>query len=161
VPRTAPDVTTAATFRTVSVRFVDFNGDLRTISARVPSAATVADVEAMVAAYTSLTNANLYEVQITDRWAAVPAAQTADEEVHMSVYDNVALNFKDIVAGLQQTIFLPAPIDTLIDAGDVVDTTIVDYVTWRDAWDTLLAGNYEPLTARFTERRNKNDTVPA
>lgn len=161
MPITAPDVTGAATYKTVSYRFVGSDGELRTVSARVPSDATALDIQALAVAYGALTNANLYEVQVTDRWASLPDAGSATDAVHESVFDNIALNTKDIAAGTQQTVFAPAPIaDSILD-GDVVDTSLAAYTTWRDAWVTLLAGDYSAISARFTERRDKNDSVPA
>ncbi len=115
----------------------------------------------MAVALGAATNASVYEVQVTDRWANIPSAANAIEDVVESVYDNIALNLKDVGAGLQQTVYVPAPIGDLILDGDVVDTADALYTAWRDAWLTVVAGNYAAVTVRFTERREKNDSVPA
>lgn len=161
MPNNAPDVTGAATYKTVSFRLIDSKGELRSVSTRVPVATAPADIQALAVSLGAASNASVYEVQITDRWASIPAAANATDEVVASVYDNIATNMKDVAAGLQQTVYVPAPVGDLILDGDIVDTTDPLYEAWRNNWLVVLAGGYAAVTSRFTERRDKNDSVPA
>lgn len=159
--RSAPTVDGSPTFIQVGVRLVDSRGDLRTVSLRVAAGTLPASIEAMVAALQVATNASVYEVQVTERYATNPLASNADNSVFESVYDNIAINFKNQSTGAQQTAFIPAPIGGLVLDGDEVATVIPAYSDFRDAVDAILDTAYEPVTARFTERREKNDSVPA
>jgi hypothetical protein len=87
-------------------------------------------------------------------------ASNATNAVKSSVYDNIVLLAKES-AIVSQNNYIPAPLGAIIASGDVVDTSNSLYTAWRDATITLLAGSYVAQSVRFTERREKNDSVPA
>lgn len=159
--RTAPTVDGSITGQRVSFRLIDSRGDRRSVSARSLTAVTDADVEALAVALQAATNASLYSVTITDLYEGLALGSNAVEAVVESVYDNVSINFKDVPGDRQQTMFIPAPLGDYILDGDVVDTADTVYTAVRDAFDTVLGGNYDAVTVTFTERRDKNDKVPA
>ncbi len=159
--RTAPIVNGTPTYLSIVFRLVDHRGDLRAISLRVPVGTLDADIENVALFLQAATNASLYEIQVKQVYSGERAAANADDAVFESLYDNIAINFKDVPADSQQTAYIPAPLGGLILDGDVVDTTAVAYINYRGAVDTVLAGDYVPVTARFTERREKNDATPA
>lgn len=160
--RSAPVVNAGTPNRvTLSVRMQDFGGDKRSVSLDVPNAVTDAQIDAYVDALQALTNSTVYEIEKGQKYTSVPMQANALNDSRESVYDNVVLLLKDVSINKAQDAFVPAPINTLIDDGDVVDTSLVAYETWRDATDALLAGNYEAVSVRFTERREKNDSTPA
>jgi len=161
---TVPDITTANPAYDISFRLVDSRGDQRTVTYRTPPLAApppTSDIAAVGTALQSATNASLYEISISTRWLGARDADQADSDVFESVYDNIAINYKDATERTQQTGYIPAPLGSLVGDGDVVDTSQSAYTTYRDAVDTLLGGDYEPVTVRFTERREKNDSAPA
>jgi len=160
--RTAPTVDAGTdTYVRISFGLIDSRGDKRSISIRVESIAALAEVESLTAAIQAATNASVYRVGLNYVYEGEALGSNAVEAVVESVYDNVAINFKDVAGNRQQTVYIPAPLGDIILDGDIVDTVDTIYTDVRDAYDTVLAGDYTPITARFTERRDKNDSVPA
>jgi hypothetical protein len=150
------------TYKAIRVKLIDASGDERSVRLQpIDPAATNTDLEAYVAALQALTNASASVVDVIDVYAGDLLASNALTDSYQSVYDNVVLLMKD--ASTQQSInaFVPAPLNTLVDDGDVVDTSLVAYQTWRDAVDTILTTAFAPISVRFTERREKNDSIPA
>lgn len=161
---TVTDITVANPAYDISFRLVDSSGDQRTVTFRTPpqgSPPPTADVKAVGDALQAASNASLYEINITTRWIGPKDAGQADKATVESVFDNIVINYKDAAQRTQQSAYIPSPLGTLILSGDVVGTSQIEYTNYRDAVDTLLGGGYEPITARFTERREKNDSTPA
>jgi len=167
--RTAPTVDIAAvSFFRVVMRLIDSRGDKRSVSFRFdvnpPGTPSGADIEDLVAALQAATNASVYSVKLEYIWAGADVAANAVEAVVESVYDNIVINYKDVAANKQQSLFIPAPLGDIILDGDVVDTADAIYTDVRDAYLALLNAGpdaYVASTTRFTERRDKNDTTPA
>lgn len=159
--RTAPTVNGTPTYVNVSVKFVDSRGDKRSVSFRSDPAILPATVEALVVALQAATNASIYAVGVTEVYGSNALASNGADAVFESLFDNIAINFKDTSIGKQQTTYIPAPLGVLVGEGDVVDTANALYTAVRDAYDASLDTGYAPVTARFTERREKNDSVPA
>jgi len=160
--RTAPDVSLgSATFFRVTFSLIDSRGDRRTLSLRVNATPGLQEVEDAATALQAATNSSLYSVKIIQTFEGAALGSNGAGDVVESVFDNIAINYKDVAAGLQQTAYVPAPIGDLILDGDIVDVEDTVYTNIRNAYDALLAGAYAPVTARFTERREKNDAVPA
>lgn len=160
--RTAPTVDGTVTFKAMSMKLVDSSGDERTVRIQpLKAAVTNTEIEALVAATQTLTNASIAVVNVIDIYSGALSASNADDAVYTSVYDNVVLLEKNSTTTQAINAFIPAPINTLIDAGDVVDTDLVAYTTWRGAVGDVLADEFAPVSVRFTERREKNDSTPA
>lgn len=149
------------TYINVSVRLIDSRGDLRTVTMRADPAVLDATVETLVAALQLATNASIYAVNVTQAYASLPLASLADDAVFESLFDNIAINFKDVGIGAQQTLYIPAPVGALILDGDAVDVNNALYTNVRVAYDGVLESGFNALSVRFTERREKNDSVPA
>lgn len=161
MPRTAPTVDSAAiTEKAVSISFIDATGDERSVRLIVPAAATDSEIEAVVAATVALSNANVWRVKVEQLYVGAKDASQALSASYQSVYDNIVLLAKESSV-VTQNAYVPAPLGSLVLSGDVVDTSVLDYQTWRDDVITLLAGGYNAQSVRFTERREKNDSVPA
>lgn len=159
MPVTAPSTTT---YRRLSVAFVDDSGDRRSTALRIPSGATAAQIGALITALGAATSANLYEYTVEEVHAAAADASEALDGEQNSVYDNAVILFKDVAAGISQNVFIPAPLETIMDDDtDGIDTSDALYTAVRDAADTLLGGNYTPVSVRYTERREINDRKPA
>lgn len=159
--RTAPAIDGSPTFTSLSLRWIDASGDLRTTSLRLPPDATVPEIEAVVANAQAISNASVYQVNVVDVYTSTPDDLSALNEAHESLFDNIALNCKDVLADSQQTAYIPAPLTSVTRDGDVVDTVNVAYQTWRDSIIAALGGNYAAVTVRYTERRKKADSTPA
>lgn len=159
--RSAPTVDGSPTFSRVTFALIDSRGDKRSVSHRIPADATEVQIEAVADALATATNASVYSISVQAVYSSLPQASNATDSAMESVFDNVALNLKDVAADSQQTAYIPAPLGTLILDGDIVDTGNAQYVAWRDAVDTMLGGAYAPVSVRFTERREKNDSTPA
>lgn len=159
--RTAPAVDGSPTYKQVSVTLIDESGDIRSVSLRTPASATDAQVQSYVSELQSATNASIFRVEVQYVYEGAMNRANATNATHPSVYDNVAVGFKSITTGNNQTAYIPAPLDALTLVGDSVNTTNADYVDWRDAVDTLIGGDYAPRYARFTERRESNERKPA
>jgi hypothetical protein len=160
--RTAPTVDGSPSYVAASFRLIDASGDKRSFQLKLPAAATAAQIEAVAASLAAATNASLYAVEVTEAYAGAINAGNASEVVHESVYDNIVILFKDTSGvPVSQNGFIPAPNSALVEPGDDIDTSNALYTAFRDAVATALAGGYAAITARYTERREKNDSVPA
>lgn len=151
----------APSFVRLSVRMMGADGEKRSVSLEIDAAATDIQINAYVDAIQAATNATVYEVSKQLVESANPVESNADAETFQSVYANVVLLAKDPVARKSQNAFLPAPDGIMVLDGDVVDTADPLYTAWRDAAMAVLPAAYDPVTVRYTERRDKNDAVPA
>lgn len=160
--RTAPAVDGNATFLALSMKLVDASGDERSVRIQpLKSSVSDAEIESLVAATQALSNASVAVVNVISIYAGALSASNALDTSYQSVYDNVVLLEKNASTTQAINAFIPAPINTLIDEGDVVDTDLVAYATWRGAVGDVLDDDFAPVSVRFTERREKNDSIPA
>jgi hypothetical protein len=160
--RTAPTIDGNATFVALRIKLIDASGDERSVRIQpLKSGVTDTEIEAHVAALQALTNSSAAVVDVISVYAGTVSAGNAVDDSYQSVYDNVVLLEKNATTQQAINAFVPAPINTLIDAGDVVDTSLVAYQTWRDSVGDLLSADFDPISVRFTERREKNDSIPA
>lgn len=158
MPRTAPTIDGTPNFKKVSLRTIDVSGDKRAVSWELDLAATAAEIEALVAAYATRTNANIYSVQVQDIYNAQPLASDAVQAEENSVYDNIVILAKS-ATNESEELFLVAPTRASFigDTDNPDATTLAALVT---AWEATLSGTKLAVSARFTERREKNQTVP-
>lgn len=161
--RSAPVVDGGTPNRTtLSVRFMDAGGEKRAVSLDIPLAATDAQIDAVVNAAQAISNATIYEVTKASKYTSAPLEANAQtDSPYVSVFDNLVLAMKDVSINKLQDAFVPAVEGIIVLDGDIIDTNDTDYIAYRDAVSALLGGSYTPITARFTERRDKNDSVPA
>jgi len=158
--RTAPDVTTAATRKLVSWRWLDNSGDKRGDSAYFDIGASTAEIEAVMDALQAGSNASLFEVSIAEVWVgdALPA-NALNASRSPSVFDNIVLHFKDDVTLASQRLFIVAPIEAyMLPNTDTPDVT--DLSTLVAAAETAFGGAYDVKSARYTERREINQSAP-
>jgi len=156
MPRTAPTVDGSGTRKSISLRWIDANNQKRADTLILDQASTNAQIEAIVAAMAAASNANIYEVVVSEVYADVPNSGDAIEEPRESARDNIVILFKNAATADGRDYFVPAPLDTLFAGGtNIVDVTDPLILAVRDALDAALTG-YEPVSVRFTERRKKN-----
>lgn len=156
--RTAPTVDGTPPWQDVSFRFVDASEDVRSVSGQFPPGTTAAQIEAIAAALQTRSNASLFEVRVTDSYASAPDAGNADPVVHISVFDNVVMLFKD-QENHSQDFFIPAPTsDVQPENSDQPDTAelIPLGLVIVNALEMGTTDDWQTISARFTERREKN-----
>jgi len=160
MPAFAPSIVTGTPdYKTLSIKYIDSRGDKRSTSLRLVSGFLPASVDALIAALGAATNAYIYACSIQEHWQSNPNATSAIDAVFESLYDNVAINIKDQTSGLQQTVYIPAPVGAIVGDADVVDNNNPLYEAVRDGYELLMDGI--AYTVRFTERREKNDSISA
>lgn len=159
--RTAPAITAAATYKRVSIHWVDNSGEVRSDSANVPVGATAAQIEAVIVALQAASNASVYQVDVSEiRLGAKSSANALNVGRSPSVFDNIVGHFKDDVTTASQRLFIPAPIEAVMvvgtDTPDVSTTELSDLVV---AGEAMLAGAYDIKSYRYSERRDINTKV--
>ncbi len=159
VTRTAPAITGAATFIEISIRWIDAVGDIRSDATIVDAGATVAQIEAVVAAAQAASNASIYAVRVTDVFEGAKSKANADSAVRESLQDNIVYHAKD-TGRVDRRSFLPSPLVAVF----VADTETPDegdglIVALMAAWDAVWAGTFAGVSLRFTERREINEKV--
>lgn len=156
--RTAPVVDGTPPFQRASYRFIDASEDIRSIAIQFPAGTTAAQIEAIGNQLQALSNASLFAVEVTASYASQPDVSEADAVVHMSVYDNVVVLFKDDT-NRSYDVFVPAPTaelqptDTDTPVGTELTALILAVTSALEQGTTL---DVQAVSARFTERREKN-----
>lgn len=156
--RTAPTVNGTPPYQNVSFQFIDSTEDIRSVSIQLPPDATAAQIEAIAVALQAKSNASLFNIEVKAAYTSAPDVGNALAAVHISVYDNVVVLFKDQV-NHSQDIFVLAPITSLQPTdSDTPDgtqlTALILAVT--TALEEGTSDDWQAISARFTERREKN-----
>lgn len=157
--RTAPTVGGSPTFRKVSMHFIDSVGKNRSIPNTFPTArATNANIEALVAAESDISNASLWAVGVTDWYAGVADSGNALNEVVQSVFDHLLFSAFDPADPTDsRALYLPSPEDTLFIAGTrTIDPTNVDIAALLTAYLACLPTGYGITGATFNQNVNRN-----
>lgn len=146
----------------LSVRLMDAGGEKRAVALDIPGQTTKLQMDTYINTMQALSNATIYEASVTDVYGSVPQESNAEtDSPYVSVKDNLVLLCKNVALNKGQDAFIPAVEGIVVLDGDVVDTTDTDYIAFRDAVVAVLGAGYSAVSARFTERRDKNDSVPA
>lgn len=157
--RTAPAVNGTPLYKSVSLRWIDASGDLRTDTINLPTATTDAQIEALADTMSDISNASLYSVEVGLQYASNPDKDDAVDAVKDSVYDNIVLLAKT-AAGDSRRTFLPAPeAGVFVPGTDQIDPTNADLAAWFAAMLAPLGVSYDIISARYTERREINERV--
>lgn len=157
---TAPTAVTAATYKLVSIGFVDVSGDVWSESLRVPVATTAAAIDAMVADIQERSNASIYKLEITEvREGAILTGNATTDPRSQSVFDHVLMTFKNNATGMSQRVYIPAPLEaTMLDpASDTPNMT--DLADLGTSALVVLGAGYAVKSARYTEMREINAAV--
>lgn len=155
--RNAPTINGTPTYKEFSIRYLDDSGDVRSVLYKCDPAITDATIEAHVAAAADATSAVIHRVTVSEVYNAVEDATLAVDGEQNSVFDNLVLLFKT-AAGASQNVFLPAPVEGVMDGdSDNIDTASALYTDFRDTAEACLLNAFEPVSVRYTERREIND----
>lgn len=156
--RTAPAVDGTPPFQQASYQFIDSTEDIRSITIQLPPGATAAQIEAIGTQLQAKSNASLYKIEVKAVYASTPDVGNALPEVHISVYDNVVVLFKDQL-NHSQDIFVLAPITALQpdDSDTPVGTQLLALtLAVTAALEQGTTDDWQAVSARYTERREKN-----
>lgn len=156
--RTAPTVDGTPPYQQVGYQFIDSTEDIRTISVQFPPGTTAAQIEAVATQLQALSNASLFNIEVKAAYKSNPDVGNALAAVHISVYDNVVVLFKDQL-NHSQDIFVVAPITDL--QPDDSDTPVAAELTAlilavTNGLEQGTTDDWQAVSARFTERREKN-----
>lgn len=157
---TAPLFAAAATYKTVSLTFIDASGDIWTGSIRTPVATTPAQIDTMVADIVERSNASLYETALTEH--RVGARTTTNATVaarSQDVRDTMFMTFTDVATGASQRIYIPAPLEATFEAttGDVPNLT--DLADLGTSALVVLGAGYTFRSARYSKHKDQNAAV--
>ncbi len=159
MPRTAPDIETASTFKELACRFIDISGDQRTVSFRIDSAATAEDIETFVVAMGAATNASLYRVEISEMWEGSASPSNALQAAKSaSAFANIVALYTDVANDRTENVFVPAPVGTLV-IDDTDNPDPAGYAALDAAFDAIKFGAGALKSLRYTERREVNARV--
>lgn len=159
--RTAPTVNGTPAYSNVSLHFIDASGDKRSVSVQAGPGVTAAEIEAYAENIADASNANLWKIEVSQIYASAPSKASAVEAIYPSVYDNVVVLLKTDM-NRSQNVFIPAPNDTIMPPdSDVPDATALALmaVTFINVLEGTGTENYNTVSARFTERREKNQAI--
>lgn len=154
--------------RRMTLRLIDSRGDKRAFGFDCPPTAVLTNllVQDFLNAYGNATNSNLYSIEITNTWEAAPLASAATNAVYTSNDSIVGVLYKPTVASpLLNDVRLEirAPLSIMVREGEWVDTGSIAFTNVNNAFDDLIGAifgiAYTPVSARFTERRDKNSSV--
>lgn len=162
MPRTVPTVDGSPAMKKVRFTFVDRSGDQRSVSIYIEDTATDIQIEAAAAAIGAATNANLYEIEVSQIYRAAKNAAGAVSAPEISVYDNIVILYKESSSPFGQDFFLPAPIRANFSGStDNPNAASTELSAVRTSIGTIMLGTVVPISMRYTERREKNQSVPA
>jgi len=160
MPASGNNMSGAPNFKDATFRFVDARGDRSAVALRVPVATTTAQISAIRTALGNATNANLYEVWVTEVYGGLPLASVALDQVFPNTDSVVNILFKNITTLESSPFEIPAPAGGMIISGESVDTEDPLFVAVSEAvQDALGDVAWVAYTARFTERKNVNKAV--
>lgn len=156
--RSAPTVDGTPPFQYASYQFIDFSEDIRSVGVQLPPGTTAAQIEAIGTQLQALSNASLFKITVQAVYGSTPDVSNAEGVVHLSVYDNVVVLFKDQL-NHSQDIFVVAPIADLLPPN--TDTPIGSELTAlilavTNGLEQGTTDDWQAVSARYTERREKN-----
>ena len=159
--RTAPAVNGTPNVLQVSIRWIDVSGDLRAVSIDADPGATNAEIEALVDNLQTMSNASIYRVEVSQVYNSIPSVASATAGIYPSVFDNVVLLLK--TPDNQSTnVFIPAPDATVMSSSSDTPLT-APLLAIAASITNVLEGtgteDWNLVSARFTERREKNQRV--
>jgi len=152
--RTAPDLTTAASYKKVRYAAIDANGDFQSNSIIVASAATQAAIETFIAEGQERSNASWYEVGVESVWSGERLKGNALSDVYLQIEDQILYSIKAGV-NTSQYIYLPSPLETMIVAGS--DKPDVAALSDWFASVLAIATGYTGRQVSFTRHKETNN----
>ena len=156
--RTVPTIDGSFQYKKLSITMYDYTGEQRTESYLINSAATDAQVEAIVAAMQAVTNGTIWRVQVGEVYNSVGDSSNALEEVWEDIQTNVVILIKDAMTNGQDW-FIPAPINALfLEGTEELNPGNAALATLLTAILAVKTG-FSVVSGRFTQRRQVGTKV--
>ena len=156
--RTAPTVDGTPPYQTASYQFIDASEDVRSISIQFPPGTTATQINSVGTQLQALSNASLFKIEVKQVYGSTPDVGNALAVVHMSVFDNVVVLFKDQL-NHSQDVFVVAPTTDLqptdSDTPDGTELTAL-ILAVTAGLEQGTTDDWQAVSARYTERREKN-----
>lgn len=157
--RTAPAITGAVTSKMLSMSWVDTNDKEYTNAFLVDLAVTDAQMEAVVATAQLASNASCWKAVTEIQYVGAKSKANATDAVSQSVADKIRYSMKNLANKAYNKSYIPAPINALVTATGLVDTTNVIYTNWRDAVDASVASAFVGLNVEFVQYSQRNEAT--
>lgn len=158
--QTAPNFAAAATYKRVSLTFIDASGDEWTGSFRTPVATTAAQIDTMTADIVERSNASLYHTELTEvREGARLTSNATTDPRSQSVYDTMFLTFTNVATGASQRIYIPAPLEATFESPDGDVPNLTDLADLGTSSLVVMGAGYTFRSARYSEHKEINQAV--
>lgn len=155
--QTAPAIDGTPTYKQLSLRLIDSDGTKRALDYQLPNTVTNLEMNSVMSSLQACTNASIYEAWVSDVYFSNAVATNAANAVQQSVRQNIVILFRDDVLLKSQEVYIPAPLSALFVTGTKnIDITNALYLAYKGFVDAALATDYEPVSVRYTERRQIN-----
>jgi len=156
--RTAPDVTTAPSFKRLSWSVIGVNDSkVVTKSVIISAAATNVQIEALVVALQALTTASIFKVEVSEVFQGASAQSNATGDGRASVDDFLVLTGKNPALNATRRVYVPAPVSDIFDANsENIQTDDALITALIGAWDVLDAG-FNSAWINFVEHSESNE----
>lgn len=155
---TAPDVSVATPNETTAtLHLVDASGDLFTDTVTMPSAITLANIEAWKDSYQAASNASVYKVTEERAWVGDLDPDNAVAAFRASAKEGVNLLFKNLTTLRTITPRLVAPIASVMQGNqDIPLLTATEFAALIADYQAILTG-FTLNSAQFTGRRERTN----
>lgn len=162
MPRTAPTVNNNPQRIQISFLMIDRSGDKRSVAITTTrDDVTNAEIDSLANALAALTQANLYGVSVERLYVTNPDRDDALSGARDSVYDNIVVLFKNATQlNGAVNFYIPAPISALLQNNtDIPNPNASGFSALTDAVEVILGDDWDDVSVRYTERREKNERV--
>lgn len=155
--RTAPTIDGSPGKVIVSIRLIDSSGDKHAESIILDAVPLDADVESYVAAYVAMSQASVYEVNVSSNYVGDADPDNATTDQRNSVKDGVNLLWRDDINNKVQGQRVVAPVTGGMQGNqDIPLLTYAQFVTLIAETGDLLT-DYALQSAQYTERKERNN----
>lgn len=156
--RTAPDISVAAANSvTNTLHLIDASGDLFTDAIVTATSPTLVEVEAWAAAYQAATQASLYAVTVSSKWAGDADPDNAEALYRGSVKDGINMQFKNLTTLDSISPRLVAPIAAVMQGNQDIPLLSAAQATALITALLAILDGYNLESAQFTERRERSN----
>lgn len=154
---TAPTFASAATYKIMSVTFIDASGDEWTGSLRVAVGATAGQLDTLLADIQARTNASNYKTELSEvREGARVKANATILARSQDVHDAMLMTFKNVSTGASQRLYIPAPLEAVFEAPTNDVPNLTDLSDVGTGAVVVLGAGYSFLQARYTKHKDLN-----
>ncbi len=156
---TIPVILAGETSYLLTLSWIDDNEKEYTDSFRTKAAVSTAEIQALVDDSQAGSNASSWKMEQTTVWEGTKSSFSAASAVHEGVAQKVRLSFKDVATGAYEQAYLPAPLEILVGANNIVDTSQAIYIAWKAALEAVVLSSFQALNTAFVNYSGRNDST--